>query len=634
MSVRYRYVTPVNAFEPFGAEALEQSLPARFAAQVRRFGDRTALRTRDGAISYADLDGLANGVAHAVLDARGPGAEPIGLLVDKGVTQIAALLGILKAGKIATPVDPSAPAARLGPMIERAGIGLVVADAGRLTLARSVSGVDGSVLSAGPGLTEASAAAPPVALGPDDPALIVHTSGSTGHPKGVLHTHRVVLAQIRRLTDRYHLSAEDRLTWLAGLNTAQGVGNVFLALLNGATVYPWDIRQDGLDRLPEWMLAERITFFRSSTSVFRYFVALFGGPDNLPSLRLLTLASDPAYAEDVERFRRFFPRSCLLANVLSSTETWTIAMHLMDHESPLPEGCVPAGPPVDDVEIRLLDADGDPVLPGEPGEITVRSPFLASGYWREPEASRAAFGPDPPGSGVRTYRTGDLGQFLSDGSLVVLGRRDFQVKVRGYRVAVEEIEQALREHPGVKAAAVVARADARNEIALVGYIVTGPVSAPSGAEARDFLRDRLPSQMVPVVIVAVETLPMTAAGKIDRRALPDPDSLLPRCGVVAPRTPIEARVAAIWAEALGVERVGVEDEFLTLGGNSLRATMVIARLAEEFGSDLPVAALLQAPTVAETALLIVAHLMARLPDADEPSTIQARPGVGRPPTEG
>jgi amino acid adenylation domain-containing protein len=618
MSARYRYVTPMNAFEPFGAEAIEQSIPARFTAQVGRFGDRTALRTREGAISYADLDRLANGVAHTVLDARGAGAEPIGLLVDKGITQVAALLGLLKAGKIATPLDPSTPASRLGAMIERAGIGLVVADAGRLALARSVSGVAGTVLAAGPGLTEGSTGAPTIPLAPDDLALIVHTSGSTGHPKGVLHTHRAVLAQIRRLTDRYHLTAEDRLTWLAGLNTAQGVGNVLLPLLNGAAVYPWDIKRDGLDRLPEWMRAERITFFRSSTSVFRYFMGLLGDGDNLPSLRLLTLASEPAYAEDVERFRRRFSPSCLLGNVLSSTETWTIAMHLMDHESPLPERCVPAGPAVDGVEIRLLDPDGNPVPPGEPGEITVRSRFLASGYWREPEASRAAFVPDAPGSDVRTYRTGDLGEFLPDGSLVLLGRRDFQVKVRGFRVGVEEIEQALREHPGVKAAAVVARADTRHETMLVGYIVTGPAPAPSGAEVRESLLDRLPSYMVPTVVVPVEALPMTAAGKIDRRALPDPGPVAPSRPAVAPRTPVEARVAAIWAEALGVGSVGVEDEFLALGGNSLRATMVIARLAEEFGSDLPVAELLQAPTVAETALLIVAHLMARLPSAGRP----------------
>jgi acyl carrier protein len=202
---------------------------------------------------------------------------------------------------------------------------------------------------------------------------------------------------------------------------------------------------------------------------------------------------------------------------------------------------------------------------------------------------------------------------------VLLGRRDFQVKVRGYRVELEEVERALRGHAGIRAAAVVARADARNETALVGYVVAEEPPGPSVTALSLFLRDRLPSYMIPAVIVAVEALPVTAAGKVDRRALPDPGPLLSSQAPIPPRTPIEARVAAIWADVLGGESVGVEDDFLILGGNSLLATMVIARIVEEFGLGLSMAALLQVPTVAEMAVLIVADLMARLPEggADE-----------------
>jgi amino acid adenylation domain-containing protein len=624
MTSRYRHLAPANAFEAFRAEAVEQSLPARFAAQVRRFGDRVAVRTRAEAITYADLDRLANGVAHAVLDARGPGTEPVALLFDKGIAQVAAFLGVLKAGKIATPLDPMTPPVRLRGMLERGMIQFVVVDAERLADARAAIGAHGIVLRAGRASTGSSDRDPALALAPDGPALILHTSGSTGHPKGVLHTHHSALQQVRRLTNRYHLGVEDRLTWLAALSTSQGVSNLLLALLNGATLYPWDIRQDGLNHLAQWMLGERITFYRSSTSVFRYFVDHLTGTDNLPSLRLLSLASDPAYAEDVERFRLRFAPTCLLANVLSSTETWTMAMHLMDGDSPLPDGPVPVGVAAEGVEILLLDGAGAPAPEGEPGEIAVRSDSLAVGYWRDPEHTWAAFKPDATGRDVRIYRTGDLGRFLPDGSLVLLGRRDFQVKVRGYRVELEEVERALRGHAGIRAAAVVARADARNETALVGYVVAEEPPGPSVTALSLFLRDRLPSYMIPAVIVAVEALPVTAAGKVDRRALPDPGPLLSSQAPIPPRTPIEARVAAIWADVLGGESVGVEDDFLILGGNSLLATMVIARIVEEFGLGLSMAALLQVPTVAEMAVLIVADLMARLPEggADELSALR------------
>lgn len=614
MTSRYRYIVPANAFETFPAEAVEQSLPARFAAQVGRFGDRVAVRTRAEAITYADLDRLANGVAHAVLEARGPGSEPVALLLDKGIGQIAAFLGVLKAGKIATPLDPMTPPVRLRGLLERGMIQLVVVDAERLPDTRAVIGAHATVLQVGRVSTGSSDRDPARAPAPDAPALIVHTSGSTGHPKGVVHSHRAVLRQARRLTNRYHLGVADRLTWLAALSTSQGVSNVLLALLNGATLYPWDVRQDGLSHLARWMWSERITFYRSSTSVFRYFVDHLTGTNDLPSLRLLTFASEPAYAEDVERFRRRFPPTCLLANVLSCTEAWTMAMHLMDGDSPLPDGPVPVGIAAEGVEILLLDAAGAPAPEGEPGEIAVRSESLALGYWPAPELTRAVFGPDAIGRPAPIYRTGDLGRFLSDGSLVLLGRRDFQVKVRGHRVELEEVERALRGHEGIRAAAVVARADARNETALVGYVVPDEAPGPSVTALSLFLRERLPSHMIPAVIVAVEALPVTAAGKVDRRALPAPEPLLPSRALILPRTPIETRVAAIWADVLGVESVGVEDDFLTLGGDSLLATMVLARIAEEFGLGLSMAALLQAPTVAEMAVLIVADLMARLPE--------------------
>jgi acyl-coenzyme A synthetase/AMP-(fatty) acid ligase len=386
-----------------------------------------------------------------------------------------------------------------------------------------------------------------------------------------------------------------------------------MALLNGGALYPWDIRREGLGGLPAWMNEEAITVYRSSTSVFRYLADGLGGRDNFPALRLLTFASEPAYARDVERFRERFARSCLLVNALSASETGTIATHFVDPDAPLPDRLVPVGLPLDGVEILLLREDGAPAPPGAAREIAVRGRYLSAGYWNEPELTRATFSPDPQGGDARVYRTGDLGRILPDGALVHLGRRDFQVMIRGFRVETGEVELALRDHPGVAAAAVVAGPDARGETALIGYVVPARKPGPDASDLRDFLRRRLPAQMVPAAIVALDELPVTGAGKIDRRALPAPGARASRVAPVAPRTPLEERLAGIWSEVLGLDSVGVEDSFLDLGGNSLLATMVVNRVLGDVRTDVSVAALLAASTVAGMAVVVAAHLAQGLP---------------------
>ncbi len=420
------------------------------------------------------------------------------------------------------------------------------------------------------------------------------------------------------MTNAYRLCADDRLTMIAALSTGQGMTNSLMALLNGATLYPWDIREQGLAGLAPWMLDAGITVYRSSTSVVRYFVDSLRGDEGFPALRLLTLGSETAYTRDLERIWRKLPPTCLLANALSSSEAHTIACHIMDHRV-RPEGrVVPVGRPIDpDVEIVLVDEAGAPVPPGAVGEITVRSRYLALGYWRLPELTRAAFGVDPADPARRVYRTGDLGHFLDDGALVQIGRRDFQVKIRGHRVETAEVELALREHPGIAASAVVARPDARGDLALIGYVVPATLPGPPAAELRRFLGERLPTYMLPSTIVEIEQMPLTAAGKLDRQALP----VAPAAGAngaayVAPRTPLERELAVIWGEILQLPRVGVEDDFTALGGNSLLATRVVARVLERVIVEVPVRTLLEAPTIEAMAAAIVARMALDLPAAE------------------
>jgi amino acid adenylation domain-containing protein len=630
---------PPGPFEALPLSVIEQTVVARFESQVRLGADRPAMCTRLGTASYGQLDRWANQIAHAILDApAGATSEPVALLLGKGVAQLAAYLGVLKAGKIVAVLDAALPVTRLAAILTGGGIRLVVADEEHAALARTAGGSGCLILTTESAARMGGSAQPAEQCAPEAPAHIVYTSGSTGWPKGVLHSHRGVLHQHRRVTNAYRLCADDRLTMLAALSTGQGMTNALMALLNGATLYPWDIREHGLAGLAPWMLDAGITVYRSSTSVMRYFIESLRGDEGFPALRLLTLGSETAYTRDLDRLWSKLPPTCLLANALSSSEALTIACHVMEHGR-RPEGrVVPVGRPIDpDVEVVVVDEAGAPVPAGETGEITVRSRYIALGYWRQPELTRAAFGIDPVDPARRVYRTGDLGHFLADGALVQMGRRDFQVKIRGHRVETAEVELALREHPGVVAAAVVARADARGEASLIGYVVPATQPGPRADELRRFLVHRLPSYMLPGAIVEIERIPLTPAGKPDRQALPAP----PAVGAndleyLAPRTPLERELAAIWAEILQRPRVGIDDDFVALGGNSLLATRVAARVLERVVVDVPVRTLLEAPTIAAMAAAIVARMAYDLPAAEldrlfadptAPSAPEDRPGA-------
>ena len=265
---------------------------------------------------------------------------------------------------------------------------------------------------------------------------------------------------------------------------------------------------------------------------------------------------------------------------------------------------MPVGYPIEDREVLLLDAAGRPVPSGEPGEIVLRSRYLALGYWRRPDLSREAFTPDPADGALRRYRTGDLGVVTPDGCLTHLGRQDFQVKIRGHRVETAEVELALLELDGVQEAVVTAREGRGGEQELIAYVV--PAGAPPAPDAlRAELGSRLPDYMVPAAFVTLPALPLTDTGKVDLRALPAPGRLRPLpLPPAAPATPAEEALAAIWREVLDLDEIGVHDDFLELGGNSLLATQVLARVQQLFGTHLPPSALLGAGTIAEMAGLL------------------------------
>jgi amino acid adenylation domain-containing protein len=590
-------VVPRGMFVEFPIEEIERSISDRFERQVDRFSDRIAVKAGAAELTYAELDDWANRIASAILARRGEEPEPIGLLLEQGASSIAAILGVLKAGKIYVPLDPTYPQARLAQMLDWVGARLVVTDSLNAELAGSLVG-DGRLLVVDHLGNPGDGERPGLRVSPDTVAYIFFTSGSTGEPKGVFDSHRNVLHNIRRYTNALTIGPDDRLTLLQSCAFSGSVSSLFCALLNGAAVFPFKVSEEGPGRLAELLVEQRLTMYHSVPAIFRSF--LIGG-GQFPDLRVIRLEGDRASSLDVELYRRHFDTACVLANGLGTTETGLCRQFLIDANTELEDGILPVGYPVTDMQVVLLDDDGAPVEPGKRGEIAVRSRYLALGYWRRPDLTNAAFAPDPDGGPERTYRTGDMGRLRPDGCLDYLARKDFQLKVRGHRVDTADVESALIAVDGVRDAVVATRENARAEPELVAYVVPVDATPLDTGVLRAALAHALPRHLIPTRFLQLDALPLNDAGKVDRRALPPPDEILRERAGRGPRDPLEQRLVRIWQEVFELSPIGVDQSILDLGGDSLAAAVIVARVETETGWRLTPAELFEHSTVASLA---------------------------------
>jgi amino acid adenylation domain-containing protein len=606
-TIRAKCFHPGGSFVEFTKDEVEQSIPRRFEQIARLHPHRLAVKTRKRALTYDDLNQVANRAAHALMERRGEANEPIALLLENSAPMIAATLGVLKAGKIYVPLDASYPRASLAYILDDSAACVIATDNSNLALARELARSGRQVVNVDEIDSNSPAPNPNLNISPDSPANILYTSGSTGQPKGVVQNHRNVLHEIMNYTNAVHICADDRLILVSSPTFSGTVRTVYGALLNGAGLYPFDIREEGLARLAEWMIRQRITIYRSVPAIFRHFLGAAKEKENFSDVRVVYLAGDSVSKDDVESYKKYFSQNCILVNSMGLSETLTCRWYFLDKDTHLFAGAVPVGYPVPDMDVVLLDDYGKELGFDQAGEIAIKSPYLSSGYWRKRELTAAAFSAGSDGAS-RIYRTGDLGRMSPDGCLEHLGRKDFQVKIRGYRIEVGAIETALVELDTIKEAIVVASAYAPTEpssapwtdLRLAAYVVPRKQPGPSVISLRNFLREKLPDYMIPAVFVLLDALPLTPNGKVDRRSLPPPDPIRPELGnpFVAPRSPIEEALANIWSQVLGLERVGVHDNFFVLGGHSLLATQVISRVRDAYRIELSLRSFFEAPTVA------------------------------------
>ncbi|NPC86635.1 amino acid adenylation domain-containing protein, partial [Pyxidicoccus fallax] len=574
----------------FPAEACIHHL---FEQQVARTPDAPALGFEDAWLTYRELDARANQLAWH-LRSLGVGPEVrVGLCAERSLELVVGLFAILKAGGAYVPLDPSYPRERLAWMLEDARPAVLVAQPSLLarlpeTLGARVVSLDDASLRALP--THAPA---PLAT-PDSLAYVLFTSGSTGRPKGVQVPHRTVSNFFTGMDA--HLARPPHAAWLAVTRLSFDISVLellwtlargFRVLLQADTLSP--------DWLPRAVRQHAITHLQCTPSLARALLLDSASAEALRSLQQLLVGGEALPLEVARQLRERVPS---VLNMYGPTETtvWSSCFAL-----PAQPSVVSLGRPIANTRLYVLDSHLRPLPVGVPGELFIGGAGVVRGYLGRPELTAERFIPDPFAStpGERLYRTGDQVRRLADGGLEYLGRLDFQVKVRGFRIELGEIEAALEQHPRVRQAVVVAREDVAGDKRLVAYVVPpSGAQAPDASALREALKQQLPEYMVPSAFVALEALPLTFNGKLDRKALPAPDGALSaRVEYVAPRSETEQKLASLWSEVLRVERIGIHDNFFELGGHSLLATQVASRIRTSFGVEVPLPTLFEATTL-------------------------------------
>ncbi|WP_237068052.1 non-ribosomal peptide synthetase [Microbulbifer guangxiensis] len=595
-------------FSRFTLGETEQSIADRFEKIALLYGGRLAMTDANSSITYGALNQLANRMARNILTVI-PAEEParIAVFMEKGIQNIAAILAVLKCGHAYVPIDPEFPAERNQHIYRESGAVLLVTNSQHREAATSLAGDNPRILDLD-GIPESTSGENlEFDISPDALAYIIYTSGSTGRPKGVVQNQRNVLHGCMRRTNLQRVIPQDRMTLFYSCSVIASVYCIFGALLNGASLFPYDFRSDGVEKLAGWLRSRRITIYHSVASVFREFARAYSGPADVFDIRLVIFGGERVLTSDVELARKVFSRKIAFYTGLGSTETGTMRYFPIDEHTEIEEEVVPIGYPVEGVDVLLLDEEGLEVPVGEVGEIAVRSRYVALGYWKNPEATEKSFSRDPDDPEVRIYRTGDLGQMEEDGLLRHRGRKDFQVKIRGFRVEVSEVEAHLIDHPAIDEAVVVAR-EIGGETQLVAYIVPAEGELVTVQALRNYLADRLTYYMIPTVVVSLDELPKTPNNKVDRNALPAPaeGNILTTETREPPQGPIETRLVAFCQEVLDRDEIGINQNFFDLGGHSLRAMQLLARIREHFSADLSVRAIFEARDLKELAAAIEA----------------------------
>jgi|GEM_PF-3688308 len=581
---------------------LHASFIRRFDRVASARADAIAIPNGPEPLTYGDLASLSRSVAAGLPnpDLR----RPIALLTRDTRTTLFAMLGALRNGNVYFVPAPDQPPTRLRRLLAAAHAGAVIADPASLPLARE----------AADGLCEihpyrelpvsASTSFAGEARAGTDPAALMFTSGSTGEPKGIVWRHKNLLHKAWSCFKDQALRPDDVHANFFSFAFGNSTAATYTALLSGAAVTLFPLAEHGLAELRTHLTTHRVSVFFPPVAVFRALLAS-SPPETFRHIRVVSVGGDRVHVEDLENWKSLFPPDGTFYHDYSSTETNSIARGAYRHDTPVRSPLLPLTQSASDKRVLLLDPHRHPVPDGHPGEIAVQSDFLCGGYWNDPAATSDRFLPAPDGSGQKMYLTGDLGWRDGEGGLFLAGRRDHQVKVRGYRVETGEIEARMLAHAGIRVAAVTAEDTSTPEDKrLVGWFTTDPGTQVDPTRLREVLAEHLPAYMLPSSLIHLEDMPHTPNGKIDRKRLKQtyPSTTPHQSPPSDHLTAIESRLAIIWREHLPPEvSIGKRDSFFDLGGTSLSALGLLDHIHRVFGHDLSLPFLYEHPTLEQIA---------------------------------
>ncbi len=589
---------PLNEFDFFETEEINQSIIDRFEKQVSKFPDRIAIACDYKFITYQELNKRANYLGHKIVRETSNEHHRITLLLHHEESSIIGMLGVLKTGHSYVPIDPLSPLNRIQFIIQDSGSDIIICSdetfEKTMLLKQHMPNLKILVLSSNEIVPETSNLE--INIDPQNEAYILYTSGSTGTPKGVIQNHRNILHFIRVYTNNIHISKDDTLSVFSTYTFDASVKDIYGAILNGAIVGIYDITKNGLNNLANWLRFQNVTIIHMVPTIYRYFLKELEENEVLETVRIVDLGGEACYKSDFDGFKKYFSKKALLVNDYGPTESTIVSQKFLSHDSLITRNSIPLGKAVEETEIYVLDENNNRKGIYQEGEIVFKSDYLSLGYLNCNELTERAFIPDPIRlDGSIVYKSGDIGRVLPTGEIEFIKRKDGQVKLNGQRIELADIEQNLLKIPEIEEAIVLLKNIGEDK--LVAYIKTNEKIDRDAIISH--LGHHVPAHMIPLLYVFMDDFPLTRTGKINKRDLPIPSVKEFKKEFLAPSNETELLLVEIIADSLDIdeEKISLNDSFFDLGGNSLKMIKVLNLINEKLNVELKLLTLFKYPTI-------------------------------------
>ena len=579
----------------------------RFEDQVKLTPNKIAIKTGDSEITYEELNNYGNKIGNKLIKSYNGNLElekikNVALFFDHGIDMIAALIGTLKANRTYVPIEPSYPFERVNYIIKDAEIGIILTDDKNLEFAMKLleqAEVNIKVINVNNVNYSVKDTKVEKSTKYNEITYILYTSGSTGNPKGVYQCEKNILHFIKSYTKELDITYNDKMTLFSSLCHDAAIMDIYGSLLNGATLYPVNIKVNKAFRdIIKWLEKEEITIWHSVPTVYRYLISALSGEESLWNPRFIVLGGENIIENDINSFKRFFNHTKLM-NLYGQTESSFNSAQIFSTNK-ITSG-ITIGKPVKGTEIIVVDENREEVLPLNVGEIVIISDYIALGYWKNRELTEQAF--EFNNSCGKLYWTGDLGRVLKDGNIKFVGRKNSVVKIRGYRIDIGDIESNLLDNEDIKQVAVIDSKGKNDEGYLSAFLVSDTNLDMS--KVKNFISRKLPEYMIPNHFVQVDSLPTTQSGKIDKKSLVENLANFKNEVVYeSPRNKTEEKLIEIWCKVLGLNKIGINDNFFELGGHSLKAIVLTSKIHKELNVELPLKELFNSPTIKEVSKYI------------------------------